>query len=114
MNNYEGMFLIDAKLDEQATKSIFEQIKEPIVKNNGNITSSQIWAERRKLYFSIKKLQEATYYRVNFSLSPDSVDKIRQAYDLNENILRVLITRSNGGQARTAAHSASLKVRPEQ
>ena len=113
MNNYEAMFLIDAKLDEKETKSIFDQIKEPIVKNKGNIISSHIWAERRKLYFPIKKLQEATYYLVNFALSPDSVDKIRQAYRLNENILRVLITKSNEVQACATAPSASVKVRPE-
>ena len=93
MNNYEAMFLIDAKLDEKAANTIFEQIKEAITKNKGNITSSRIWSEKHRLCFPIKKHQEAVYYIVNFNLQSDSIDKIKQDYRLNENILRVLITR---------------------
>ena len=96
MNTYEAMFLIDVKLDEKAINATFDQIKEAITKNDGNIISSRIWAEKRRLDFPIKKNQEATYYLVNFNLEPNLIDKIRQLYRLNENILRVLITRSNG------------------
>ena len=91
MNNYEAMFLIDIKSDQNSTEEVFNQIKEPIVKKGGNIVSSHIWAEKRKLYYPIKKRQEAMYYLVNFKLDPDSVTNIRQTYRLNENILRVLI-----------------------
>jgi len=93
MNQYEAMLLIDAKLDEKAINMLFDQIKETITKNEGNIVSSRIWAEKRTLCYPIKKNQEATYYLVNFNLHPHLIDKIRQAYRLNENILRVLITR---------------------
>ena len=94
MNTYEAMFLIDSKLDEKAANSIFDQIKEIITKNEGNIISSRIWADKRRLNFPIKKHQDATHYLVNFKLQPHLIDKIRQMYRLNENILRVLITRS--------------------
>ena len=93
MNTYEAMFLIDAKLDEKSANAIFDQIKEAVTKNEGNIISSRIWAEKRRLNFPIKKHQEATHYLVNFKLQPHLIDKIRQAYRLNENILRVLITK---------------------
>lgn len=93
MNKYEGMFLVKSNLDEKTANAVFEQIREVITKNKGKIVSSRIWAERRKLFFIIKKKQEATYYLVNFSLSADLIDKIKEAYRLNEDILRVLITR---------------------
>ena len=95
MNTYEAMFLINAKLDEKATNAIFDQIKETITKNEGNIISSRLWAEKKQLSFPIRKHQEATYYIANFKLQPDSIDKLRQVYRLNENILRVLIIRLN-------------------
>ena len=95
MNNYEGMFLVDSKLDEKAAKAVFDQINETIKKNEGNINSSGIWAQKHSLAFPIKKRHEATYYLVNFKLNPSLIDKIQQAYRLSENILRVLITRSN-------------------
>lgn len=95
MNTYEAMFLINPKLDEKTTNTIFDQIKEPIAKDEGDIISSRLWAEKRRLSFPIKKNQEATYYFVKFKLKPSLIDKIRQAYRLNENILRVLIITSD-------------------
>ena len=95
MNIYEAMFLINSTLDGKTTNAIFEQIKESISKNEGSIISSQLWAEKRRLSFPIRKNQEATYYFVKFKLKPSLIDKIRQAYRLNENILRVLIISSN-------------------
>ena len=94
MNTYEGMFLILARLDEKGKNAVFDQIKQSITKNEGDVISSRIWAEKRMLSFAIKKQKEATYYLVNFKLKSDSVDKIIQDYRLNENILRVLITRT--------------------
>jgi small subunit ribosomal protein S6 len=92
MNKYEAMFIIKPDLSEDDKKSLFSQISDVITKSNGTVSTSSIWAEKRKLYFTIKKYREATYYLVNFSLSPQDITKIRQAYKLNENILRVLIT----------------------
>jgi small subunit ribosomal protein S6 len=97
MNTYEAVFLIDAKLDEKTANALFDQIKEIITKDKGNIISSRIWADKRKLTFPIKKIQEASYYLVNFKLEPNAIDKIRQSYRLNENILRVLITKADKG-----------------
>lgn len=94
MNTYEGMFLVDSKLDEEKTEAVFGQIKDAIVKNGGNIISSHVWANKRKLCYPIKRSQEATYYLANFKLLADSVDKIRQAYRLNENILRFFIIKT--------------------
>ena len=102
MNIYEAMFLINSTLDEKTTNAILEQIKESISKNEGSIISAQLWAEKRRLSFPIKKNQEATYYSVKFKLKPNLIDKIRQAYRLNENILRVLIITSNEDIAQSS------------
>ena len=93
MNMYEGMFLIDASLDEKKTNTVFEQIKDVLSKHEGTIDSARIWAQKRKLCFPIKKKQEATYYLVDFQLKPGLIDTIRRAYRLNESILRVLIVK---------------------
>ncbi len=99
MNTYEAMFLINSKLDEKSTNTVFEQIQETISKQKGEISSARIWAEKRKLTFLINKNSEANYYLVNFKLPPEAVTKIKQAYRLNENILRVLITTVDEKQA---------------
>ena len=96
MKKYEAMFIVKPDLAEEEKKALFNQIQELITKNNGSILQSSVWAERRKLYFTIKKCREATYYLVNFTLGPEAITKISHAYSLNENILRVLISAQGG------------------
>jgi small subunit ribosomal protein S6 len=92
MKKYEAMFIIRPDLSEDEKKNLLTQIGEQVTKNQGSVGQSSIWAERRKLYFPMKKYREGTYYLMNFTLDAGFIDKIRQAYNLNENILRLLIS----------------------
>ena len=93
MNKYEAMFIIKPDLSEEERKTLLHQINDAVTKNNGNISQANIWSEKRKMHFCIKKYHEGVYYLMNFSVMPDAIKEIRHAYNLNENILRVLITR---------------------
>jgi len=92
MKKYEAMFVVKPDLSEEDRKNLFNQISEVIAKNGGNVTKADIWSDRRKLCFPIKKYNEGVYYLVNFTAKPDTITTIRHAYNLNENILRVLIS----------------------
>ena len=92
MNKYEAMFIIKPTLSEEERKVLFTQISDTITKNGGVVSKSAVWAEKKKLYFSIKKFQEGVYYLVNFNLHAAAVAKVQQAYKINENILRTLIS----------------------
>ena len=92
MNKYEAMFIIKPTLSEEERKVLFNQIGEVITKNGGSVAKAAVWSERKKLYFAIKKFQEGVYYLVNFNLPAAAVVKIEQAYKINEDILRVLIS----------------------
>ncbi|MFH1441914.1 MAG: 30S ribosomal protein S6 [Candidatus Omnitrophota bacterium] len=92
MRKYEAMFIIKPDLSENDKKSVLSQINEAIVKNDGNVSSANIWAEKKKLTFVIKKFHEGTYYLVNFTSGGDAIAKLNNIFKLNENILRVLIT----------------------
>lgn len=92
MKKYEAMFIVNPELSEEERKNLFNQINDAIIKNQGNIINSGVWAEKRKLYFTIKKHKEGVYYVVNFTVAPDAIAKIRHNYSMNENILRVLFT----------------------
>ena len=93
MNKYEAMFIVKPDLSEEERKALFNQIGDAVTKNQGDISGSSVWAERKKLYFPLKKQLEGMYYLMNFSLPPLAVKDIRHAYKLNENILRVLISK---------------------
>jgi len=93
MNKYEAMFLIKPDLSDEEKKNLFILISNVVSKNNGSISAGSVWSEKRNLCFPIKKYREGLYYLLNFSLPPLAEKEIRHAYNLNENILRVLITK---------------------
>ncbi len=94
MNKYEAMFIVRPDLSDADKKLLFSQISDAVVKNNGSVSQADIWSEKRKLHFSIKKYNEGTYYLMSFTIVPDAITRLKQIYKLNENILRVLITRT--------------------
>jgi len=93
MNKYEAMLIVRPDLSEEDKKILFKQIDEAVAKHNGSISQSSVWAERRKLYFPIKKFQEGIYYLVAFTAPAGAIKELRGIYRLNENILRFLFTR---------------------
>jgi len=92
MKKYEGMFIIKPDLPQEASQNLIDQIGEVITKNSGKLETSDIWTEKKKMFFTIKKYNEGTYYLATFTLPPEAVAKLHQAYKLNEDILRVMIT----------------------
>ncbi len=93
MKKYEAMFIIKPDLSEEEKKTLFNQISEAVAKNNGNVSSGAIWSEKRKLFFPIKRYREGIYYLLSFTAETKGITAINHAYKLNENILRVLITK---------------------
>ncbi len=93
MNKYEAMFILKPGLTEEERGNLFKQIEDVVSKNKGSVSSGAVWAEKRKLCFTIKKQQEGVYYLLNFQIAPQAIKELNPAYSLNENILRVLITR---------------------
>ncbi|MFH0763285.1 MAG: 30S ribosomal protein S6 [Candidatus Omnitrophota bacterium] len=93
MNKYEAMVIIKPDLSEEERNDLFKQLADTVSKNNGEVSSAAVWSEKRKLIFPIKKQQDGVYYLMNFTLAPQEIAQINRVYKLNENVLRVLITR---------------------
>ncbi len=94
MNKYELMIVVKAQLAQDAKDTIYKQTNETVTKNGGKVTGSQVWLEKHKMPFSIKKSFESTYYLVKFEGASDVVEKIKAALKLNEDVLRFLITKN--------------------
>lgn len=93
MNKYEALIIVKPDLSEEDRKIVFQQIDEAITKHGGSLSQSGLWLEKKKLFFPIKKYLEGVYYLASFSIAPLAIKDIRHVYNLNENILRVLITK---------------------
>lgn len=91
MNKYEAMFIVKPDLSDEDKKALFTQMHDAVTKNGGAIASGAVWSEKRKLYFPLRRYMDGIFYLLNFSLPPVGIKDLRQAYRLNENILRVQI-----------------------
>ncbi|MFA6383811.1 MAG: 30S ribosomal protein S6 [Candidatus Omnitrophota bacterium] len=93
MNKYEAMFIVKPDMSEDEAKALYAALKDAVTKNGGSVTSADVWSERRRLAFTVKKQQEGVYYLIKFSAPSDAITKLKYVYGLNESVLRVLITR---------------------
>ena len=98
MHKYEIMFILRPDLNESGKTSIFGQIKDTLGKFDVKISSADIWADKKKLYFDIAlkgksvKFSEGLYYLVEFEALPQEIKNITAAFRLNEEIIRFLVT----------------------
>ncbi|MFA5090709.1 MAG: 30S ribosomal protein S6 [Candidatus Omnitrophota bacterium] len=92
MKRYEAMVIIRPDLSEDGKNVLLGQLSDAVTKNGGNVSQSALWAEKRKLFFPMKKYREGIYYLISFTSPAAAVTKINHAYNLNEDILRVLFT----------------------
>jgi len=92
MKKYEAMLILKPDLNEEAKKTLFTQINDAVTKNGGNVIQASVWADKKKLYFPIRKNHDGLYYLLNFTILPEALVKINHVYKLNEDILRVLVT----------------------
>lgn len=99
MQEYEGMFIVDPRLNEDALEQAISSIEEEIAKNGGEIKKRDPWG-RRRLAYPINKHREGFYYRLDFLVDEKQIDRLKKTYRLNESILRILITRRSN-EART-------------
>lgn len=93
MTKYEAMIIVKPEISENELKTLYAQLADVVTKNKGTVSQGAVWGERRKFYFPIKKHQEGVYYLLSFSADGQAIKDIRHAYNLNENILRVLFTK---------------------
>ncbi len=93
MNKYELMVVINAMLSQEEKDAIFKEATEIVMKSEGKVINSQVWLDKHKLTFPLKKSTHGTYYVMNFESAAAAINKIRQALKLNERVLRFLLLR---------------------
>ncbi|MDD5173869.1 MAG: 30S ribosomal protein S6 [Candidatus Omnitrophota bacterium] len=92
MENYEGIFIIKPEIKDEDVKNIFKVISESVVKHGGAIKKEEPWG-KRSLAYPVKKSKEGHYFKLDFSAPTNAIAKLEEAYRLNSDILRTMITR---------------------
>jgi small subunit ribosomal protein S6 len=92
VENYEGLFIIKPDIKEEDVKGVFKTIADNVTKNSGSVKKEEVWG-KKQLAYPVKKCKEGYYYKLEFTAPTSSIVKLEEAYRLNADILRTMITR---------------------
>jgi len=92
MENYEGIFIIRPEIKDEDVKNVFKIISDSVTKHGGMVKKEEPWG-KRSLAYPVKKAKEGHYFKLDFSVPTSAVTKLEEAYRLNNDILRTMITR---------------------
>jgi small subunit ribosomal protein S6 len=91
---YEGLFLIDSGEAASDWKGINTSIENILGKAGAEVVSMKKWDERR-LAYEISGQSRGTYILTYFNCDPTSINSIERDVQLSEQIMRVLILRTD-------------------
>lgn len=90
---YEGMYIISAKLSDDARQKALEKIQKGIIDHGGEILVVHDQG-RRRLAYEINGHREGHYYLIYFNLPPSAISDLWQDYHLNEDLVRFITLRA--------------------
>ena len=93
MRKYEALFIIDPEKEgemEEVMKGI-----NAIIKENAGAVDNENLMGRRALAYPMDKKTEGVYCTVAFSAQPDSIAKLTRQCEINNDILRTVITKKS-------------------
>lgn len=106
--NYELIYIIDTVVAEEERKAIIERFSELIKQNNGEVTKVDEWGKRR-LAYAINDKMEGYYVLVNFSADSLLPKELERNLEINEQVMRYLITRVEEKQSRVKPRSQQAR-----
>ena len=92
MKNYEAMFIVRPDSNQEELDKMVKTIEKIITSNKGKINDSLNWG-KRQLSYKIGNYTEGAYQLVHFQIEPAAVKRLKESYRLNDDIVRVLITK---------------------
>jgi small subunit ribosomal protein S6 len=88
------MFIVSPTLTEEETKKQFENIKNIIIENKGEIAKETDMGSKA-LAYEIEKHKRGHYYLVYFTAPTTFIKELERVYKVNESVLRFIIIKSD-------------------
>lgn len=90
---YEGMYILNATLSEDARSKALERITDGIKQHGGDIHKVHDQG-RKKLAYEIRGVREGYYFLLYFTAPSTALAELWREYHLNEDLLRFLTLRA--------------------
>src|SRR5438093_1187229 len=91
MKLYEGLFIFPPDAAADAQKSQVDRVEDCIKKFGGTVTE-KIELGRRPFGYPLKKFREGNLWGVNFQLDSLKANELRKTLELQEDLLKYMIT----------------------
>ena len=91
MDKYELVVIVNAAISQDEKDSVSKQTTDYVAKIGGKVINTQLWLDKFKMSFPIKKCPEGTYFLTNFESQRTAIDNLKESLRLNEKILRYAI-----------------------
>ncbi len=89
---YDMVFLVTPEKDEEGTAAVVDEFRKLLTENGAVIQKDESMG-RRRLAFTIRKKNEATYHNFLFTAAPACVREVERKMGLSEDVLRYLTVR---------------------
>ena len=89
---YDMVFLVTPEKDEQGAAAVVDEFRKLLLENGAVLQKDETMG-RRRLAFTIKKKNEATYHNFLFNGSGACVKEVERKMGLSEDVLRYLTVR---------------------
>lgn len=92
-NLYEGMYIISAKLSDDARHKAMDKIQKGITDRGGEIVKIHDQGRRRMAY-EIEGHRDGHYYIIYFNAPPAAISELWHEYHLHEDLVRFITLRT--------------------
>lgn len=89
--NYEALYILDPSLSEEQIAALVARFQS-VVEANGTVSEVNEWGKRR-LAYPINFKNEGYYVLVQFTAAPEFPRELERNLQINENVMRYLVTR---------------------
>lgn len=94
MRHYEIMLILDPSQDPRTAAPSLERYLDVVRKEKGTVEKVDVWGKQR-LAYPIEKKEEGVYVVVNLECEPDTVKEFDRLVNLNDNVLRSKVLRTD-------------------
>ncbi|SRR6266496_2781243 len=92
MKKYEGLFILETAGKEEGIKDVIDKISSEITAAGGKVETVQKMDKRNFTRVADRKHSSGFYVNFIFDIEPGAVNHLRQRFDLNDDVFRVLFT----------------------
>jgi small subunit ribosomal protein S6 len=103
LREYETVFVLHPGLEDARVEEEIEGVRSTIMATSGEILDVERWG-RRKLAYTIGKVNEGIYTLIRFRSGPNVVTDLERRYRLREDVMRHLTVVSQGPPPSDMAH----------